>query len=109
MMADSVVLKENNIMDAQKAIKDYQSTCEALYKKLQGAIVQLTAQGAGFNGDAADGFNEFFSQITPFFTENLQEIMNGLAEKLESIKNALLETVDSGLGDSNRKTDSSRE
>lgn len=105
-MADSVVLKESNIVDAQKALKDYQNTCEALYTKLEGTIGELTAKGAGFNGDAADGYNEFFLQIAPVFKENLSGLMENLAGTLESIKKSLLESVDPGLGDSNRKAGS---
>ncbi len=105
-MANSVVLKESNIVDAQKALKDYQNTCEALYTKLEGTIRELTAKGAGFNGDAADGYNEFFSQIAPEFKEKLNELMENLASILASIKESLLENTDPGLGDSNRKAGS---
>ena len=105
-MADSV-LKEQNITDAQTALTNYWNTCDGLYKQLQGTITQLTTQGAGFNGDSADGYNEFFVKVTPTITTNLQSLTTDLSNMLKGIKEALLETEDPGLGDANRNADNS--
>lgn len=100
-MADSI-LKEQNITDAQAALTNYWNTCDGLYNHLQSTIEQLTAQGASFNGDSADGYNEFFKKITPTITTNIQSLTEDLSKMLKGIKEALLESADQGLGDSNR-------
>lgn len=105
-MAETTVLKAANIEAAQKAVTDYKATCTDIFTRMQGTISSLTAAGAGFNGDSSNGYNEFFTKITPALTTNLYEdnnsLMMGLHAMLGGIKETLLDQEDPALGNANR-------
>lgn len=104
-MADTI-LKAEDIENTKQAINTYKTTCSTLYTQLETEIINLTSAGAGFNGDSAVGYNEFFTNIKKALKENLIDeetsLMAGLSKILDSIKESLLDDVDPSLGKANR-------
>lgn len=104
-MADTI-LKAEDIENTKGAITTYKTTCIDLYVQLEAEIANLTSTGAGFNGDSAVGYNEFFTNIKKALKENLTDeetsLMAGLTKILDSIKQSLLDDVDPSLGNANR-------
>jgi len=111
-MAESSVLKAANIDAAIAAVTTYVNACEPIFSKLEATISNLTAQGAGFNGDSSAGYNDFFQQIKPALTTNLtapdESLTASIKKMLEGIKDALLDQVDPGLGQANRNAGSAQ-
>lgn len=101
----ATILTKAIITSATEKVDTYISTANSLYEELQGVINSLTT--ANFNGDASDGYKEFFtSKVTPALTENLtapnSSLTAGIKSILESIQTQLLDTVDPDLGNVNR-------
>ena len=100
------ILKEADILDAQTAITTYKTECDSCYEQLKSTIDSLTVSGSNFNGDSSDGYNEFFTAITPALTTNLEALTQNLTQMLDGIREMLLDTVDPGLGNANRQASS---
>jgi phage-related minor tail protein len=101
----STILTHAIVQNVNGAVDNYVSTATGLYGELEGVINTLTAND--FNGDAANGYREFFtSKVTPALTENLTAPSNSLTASIKSIMDTigqqLLDTVDPQLGDNNR-------
>ncbi len=99
------ILSNATITNAKGSVTSYVATAQGLYDELQNVINTLTS--AGFMGDSADGFKEFFtSKATPALVANLTDpqgsITAGINGMLDSVKTTLLDTVDPQLGDINR-------
>lgn len=106
-MADTL-LKAADVTAAKQAITNYRDECNRIYTNMEQTISALTALGSGgFNGDSANGYNEFFTKVAPNVTtkveaSSLQALIDGLNEILDQIKTSLLDTEDPDLGDANR-------
>ena len=102
-MADSV-LKVENIEAVKNAVNTYIQTCSGIFGNMQNTI--STLRGADFVGDASNGYEEFFTQITPALTTNLyaseESLMVGINNMMNSIKETLLDTVDPDLEAANK-------
>lgn len=101
----ATILTKAIITSATEKVDTYISTANSLFEELQGVINTLTT--ANFNGDASDGYKEFFTtKVTPALTENLtapnSSLTAGIKSILTSIQTQLLDTVDPDLGDVNR-------
>ena len=101
----ATILTKAIITSATEKVDTYISTATSLYQELQSVINTLTT--ASFNGDASEGYKEFFNtKVTPALTENLtapgSSLTAGIKSILESIQLQLLDTVDPDLGDVNR-------
>lgn len=99
------ILSNATIVNAKGAVSTYVSTAQGLYDELQSVINTLTSDG--FQGDAAEGYKEFFTtKATPALVANLTEAQGsltaGINGMLDSIQASLLDTVDPKLGDINR-------
>ena len=107
-MADSTNLKHSDIDAAITAVDAYVNTCDQIFQQLKSTITTLTDKGAGFNGDAAVGYVEFFTQITPVLVDRLTSpdgsLCSNLKKLLSQIGEALLDTVDPAMGEQNRGT-----
>ncbi len=101
----STILSKQTIENAKAEVAAYVTQADQLFSELQQKIQSLTA--SGFIGDAADGYNEFFTQMaTPALTTNLTgaegSLMTGIRTLLENIESQLIDTVDTQLGENNR-------
>jgi uncharacterized protein YukE len=100
---DSVLAVEN-IEAVKNAVKTYIQTCSGIFEKMQNTIATL--RGKDFVGDASNGYEEFFTQITPALTTNLylgdESLMVGINNMMDSIKATLLDTVDPELEAANK-------
>lgn len=95
------ILTHQIISNAKDAVTAYVTTTNGLFSDLQSAVTTLT--GSNFNGDASNGYSEFFqTRVTPALTENLTALTTSLTSMLDSIQEQLLDTVDPQLGDTNR-------
>ena len=99
------ILSSAMITNAQGSVNTYINTANQLYSELQSIINNLTADG--FQGDAANGYREFFqNKATPALGPNLTEptgsLTAGINNMLNTIKEQLLDTVDPGLGKLNQ-------
>ena len=101
-MANSI-LSTQNIQDAKGAVATYISTCQSLFSQLEAELNKLTP--SNFDGQASQGYMQFFQQIRPALTQNLFEPGTSLSYKLDQIldgvENALLHQVDPALGRAN--------
>ena len=100
----ATILTHAIISGAIEKVDAYVASTNSLYEELSGIIASLTA--TNFNGDAANGYNVFFTQkVVPALTDNLsapgESLMAGVKNILESIQNQLLDTVDPQLGENN--------
>lgn len=101
----STILSSAMIQNAQSAVDNYISQVNGLNDELEGVINSLIP--ASFEGDAADGYKEFYnSKIVPAIKDNLVEASNSLTASiktmLEDIQTQLLNTVDPQMGEQNR-------
>lgn len=101
----STVLSNTIINNAKQTVTDYVTKANGYFAELQETLKTLLQDG--FSGDAADGFNTFFTaKITPALTEYLttgeQALMPSLEQMLEDIKVQLIGTVDPALGEANK-------
>lgn len=101
----STILTSAIVDSAKGAVDSYVTTIGDLNDELQGIINTLT--GSNFNGDAANGYNEFYTtKVLPAITENLTAQGNSLTASiktmLDNIQQQLLNTVDPQLGENNR-------
>lgn len=99
------ILSSAMITNAQGSVSTYVNTATELYSELQSIINNLTSDG--FQGDAANGYREFFvNKATPALGANLTEpsgsLTAGINNMLNTIKEQLLDTVDPGLGKLNQ-------
>lgn len=99
------ILTSATIANATGVVDGYVTSANGLYQELEGVINTLTS--ANFNGDASNGYKDFYTQkVVPAITENLTDpgssLMSGIKSMLESIETQLLKTVDPQLGDNNR-------
>lgn len=103
---NSTNLKASDIDAAITAVDNYANTCNDIFAKLQNTITTLTAPGGGFNGDSAEGYNDFFTQLRLVLTDRLTapdgSLSSNLKKLLREIKEALLDTVDPNMGNQNR-------
>ena len=66
----ATVLHKTIIANASSAVDTYVTTATALYQELNTLITTLTT--SNFQGDAADGFKEFFNnKATPILVDSL--------------------------------------
>ena len=66
----ATVLNKTIIANASSAVDTYVTTATALYQELNTLITTLTT--SNFQGDAADGFKEFFNnKATPILVDSL--------------------------------------
>lgn len=100
----STILEKSNITNAKTAIEQYSSECTTLYSELSTIITDLCAKY--FIGEASDGFKDFFAQISPALTSNLNGDQNSITamlnQLLDAVDKALLGTVDPQLGQANK-------
>lgn len=103
---NTTILEQSNITQAKNAITTYMNTCDELNKQLNTIITDLTAVGKGFNGNAADGYVDFYNQVKPAFTTQLlgeeAGLMPSLIKILDAVYNALNATMDVDLGNNNK-------
>lgn len=103
---NTTILEQDNINQAKTAITTYMNTCNQLNAQLNTIITDLTAEGAGFNGDAAIGYVNFYEQVKPAFTTQLLGedvgLMPSLIKILDAVYNALNDTMDVDLGNNNQ-------
>ena len=93
------------IANASSAVDTYVTTATALYQELNTLITTLTT--SNFQGDAADGFKEFFNnKATPILVDSLTapntSLTAGIKTMLDNISTSLLDQVDVQLGEGNR-------
>ena len=102
--AKDSVLAVENIEAVKNAVNTYIQRCSDIFGNMQNTIAIL--RGKDFVGDASNGYEEFFTQITPALTTNLylgdESLMVGINNMMESIKATLLNTVDPELGTANK-------
>jgi len=102
--AKDSVLAVENIDAVKKAVEMYIRTCSGIFENLKKTIGDL--RGKDFVGDASNGYEEFFTQITPALTTNLylgdESLMVGINNMMDSIKATLLDTVDPELEAANK-------
>ena len=101
----ATILTSAIIENAKSSVDTYVSTITALNGQLEGIMKTLTS--TNFTGDAAQGYNEFYTQkVLPAITDNLTQQGNSLTASiksmLENIQQQLLNTVDPQLGENNR-------
>lgn len=100
----ATILDQSNIQQAKAAVNTYRDTCSSLYSQLTSTINDLRA--ASFIGDASNGFDVFYSQVTPALSTNLygedESVTAMLIQLLDAVEKALLRTVDPELGDANK-------
>jgi uncharacterized protein YukE len=93
------------MMDAAvKAISEYRSSTQALYKSVDTEVNNLTAKD--FTGSASTGFVTFYTNnIEPVTGKSLTDILDTLESICNSIKSAIPDTegVDEQLGAANGK------
>ena len=99
------ILSSAMITNAQGSVNTYINTANQLYSELQSIINNLTADG--FQGDAANGYREFFqNKATPALGTNLTDpsgsLTAGINNMLNTIKEQLLDTIDPNLGKLNQ-------
>ena len=107
---ESTVLEQANIEDAKAAIQAYITKCNGYNTTLDTMISTLTAEGADFNGDAADGYLAFYEKVKPAFTSQLLDnegLMPSLVKILDSIYEALNATMDPNLKNANENAGAS--
>jgi uncharacterized protein YukE len=96
----ATILTSAIISQATSSVEEYASQAKSIASEIQSII---TALASNFEGDAADGYKEFFTQkVSPAINENLEGLTNSIKQILESIQTQLLATVDPQLGDNNR-------
>ncbi len=96
-------LATQNISDAKAAIAAYKSSCDAAFKSLDGAITGI--MGEQFLGEAASGYEQFYSQIKPAVSTKLYGDSESITSMLDSIITAveqMLNPVDPQLGTANQ-------
>ena len=101
----AAVLNKTIIANASSAVDTYVTTATALYQELNTLITTLTT--SNFQGDAADGFKEFFNnKATPILVDSLTapntSLTAGIKTMLDNISTSLLDQVDVQLGEGNR-------
>lgn len=101
----STILTSAIVDSAKTSVDDYIATVGGLNEELKGVISTLVA--SNFNGDAANGYNEFFTaKVLPAITDNLIAPGNSLTASikamLDNIQQQLLASVDPQLGEMNR-------
>lgn len=105
----ATILTTQIINDAKASVDTYIQTVNDLYKQLSTEITSLTSEG--FQGDAANGFIDFFTTtMTPLLQEKLTgegSITIQLKQTLDYIDEQLLQTLDPDLGNSNKNAGNS--
>ena len=99
------VLTHAIITSATEKVDTYVATVDGLNTELSNIITTLT--GSNFNGDAANGYNVFYTQkVLPAITDNLTSPGNSLTASiksiLDSIQTQVLDSVDPQLGENNQ-------
>ena len=89
-----------NITDAKNAVTAYQNTANNLFKDLQNTVTALPT--ADFIGDASNGYQTFFTNITPALSTQIADLTKMLTDILTSVEQ-LLNPVDPQLGQQNQK------
>ena len=105
----ATILTTQIINDAKASVDTYIQTVNDLYKQLSTEITNLTSEG--FQGDAANGFMDFFTTtMTPLLQEKLtgeESITTQLKQTLDYIDEQLLQTLDPNLGKYNKEAGNS--
>lgn len=101
----ATVLNKKIIADATSAVDTYIITATTLYQELNTLITTLTT--SNFQGDAADGFKDFFkNKATPILVDSLTakntSLTAGIKTMLDNISTSLLDQVDKQLGEGNK-------
>ena len=100
----ATILDKQNITQAKTAISTYSSTCSQLYNELSKVIAEL--RKTHFIGDASNGFDVFFAQVSPALSSNLYGSDNSITlmlnQLIDAVDKALLDTVDPDLGKANQ-------
>ena len=98
----STVLKQENLTQAKEAISAYRAECESIFQSMRADIESLTSQN--FVGDGSNGYNTFFTNITPSLTTNLTGTEGSVTSLLEQVLTAaeqMLNPVDPQIGTAN--------
>jgi|GEM_PF-3510741 len=102
-MPNETTLSQQNIEEAKSAVTTYMATCEGLFNRLQTIMNNLVPQD--FSGQAANGYQAFFQQITPTLTANIFHPGTSLPYKIQTMldmtQDALLLQADPQLGQQN--------
>lgn len=101
----ATILARKNIDEAVSTVDTYIALANDIFDDLRSTVESLIP--ANFDGDAAEGFKEFFNaKVVPALTVNLTEpsgsLTSSIKEMLESIKTQILDQVDPQLGEANR-------
>ena len=101
----STILTHAIVTNAIAAVDSYVTSANTHAAELKSIIDGLTS--AGFVGDAADGFKDFYNtKVVPAIETNLTDPGQSLTASVKSIVTTigeqLMDTVDPQLGDNNR-------
>lgn len=101
----STILTHAIVENAKGAVDSYNTTIRGLNDELGSIMSTLT--GNDFSGDAATGFNEYYTtKVLPAVTESLTDegtsITSSIKTLLDNIQQQLLDTMDPQLGENNR-------
>lgn len=101
----STILTHAIVANVNSAVDTYVTAANGLAADLEAVITTLTS--SNFNGDASDGYKDFYNtKVVPAITENLTAPEGSLTASIKSImqtiEQQLLDTVDPQLGENNR-------
>ena len=83
----ATILDKTIITNAKAAVNTYRTECDKLTGQLQGIIDNLRKDG--FIGDASNGFDAFYSQVSPALTTNLTGTDNSVTAMLDQLLDAV--------------------
>lgn len=100
----STILSKTIISNAKETIDEYTRKADEQFQALSEAISKLI--GSGFAGDAATGYQTFFTQkitpaLTTYLTQGNTSLMQSLSQMLTDIETQLIGNVDPELGRAN--------
>lgn len=98
-------LSTEDIANAKGAVDTYKNTCEELLGQITTIINRLTGAGAGFNGDASEGYNTYYQSIQKSLTDQLLadkgSFTASVKQILDDIEKSFLQDVDPKLKNAN--------
>ena len=86
--------------------RKYTADCDQNFAALKSEVTALKSNGF-FVGEAADGFESFFQQVTPMLTTDLTDpgnaasLISNLAAILEGVREVIITKQDPALGTAN--------
>ena len=95
------------LADAIAVCEGYITAADQAYAGLKAQVASLKANGA-FIGEASDGYDEAFAELTPFITTDLTDkgnpnaVMSVLIQMINSFREIIMEQQDPALGRANR-------